>query len=559
MATITDNFSYTDSAVTTPQMVVSLSPGVSANGFDLELSQSLTDNLPTTAGVDNLSAAISPSFFDLFYNRIHFVPEKLTLGNVASSQIRNVLLWNAYLVEQTLNAFSVSNASGIDITPPENPVYDIKPLEILDYIVSIAPSGDATINASMDWTIGVINYSVPITGNRISAFFYDHNWKYNFVESWEYLTSVIRKKNDTEQRARLRLKPRKSVKFNSLVLGNDQSGLNNIMHGWHARLFAVPLWSEVTHTTTEIGVSGSAFSIEDDNLSFHPGMLIALYADNNNFEMIEIDTIVNGSITLTNGTIAAWPTGTKVVPMNTARLNSNQAFTQYTDQVSQVAPYFECDPVSTETNYEGATEPLTYNSAELWITKLNWKKTRKNFSLAEVDIVDSKTGGIRSFPLTEFYTQTKRHTYFLKNRDEIKLFKEFVERRKGKYKACYVPTFDNDFVPVSGIPNGAAAIDVKDNYYRNYVDQHNARKHVYIELFNGSYFTLEILSNLDLENGTQRLSLSQTPGVEILLGDIKLMSILMYARLATDKIEFTYLTAGKAESTLSFSSIKEWG
>jgi hypothetical protein len=558
MTTLAQDISYFNSSATTAPLTVVLSPGVSVNKLIVDLWQTLTSNQPITAGTSNLQADISVSFFDLFYNKIHFLPEKLDLGNVASSQIRSVLLWNAFFTNKSLNAFSAVNASGLDITPPENPVYAIKPLEVLDYIVNVAPSGDATINASMNWTIDTEEYAIPITGNRISAFFYDHNWKYKFVETWNYLTSVIRKKNDTEQRARLRLKPRKSVKFNANVLNNDQAGLNNILHGWHARLFAVPLWSEVSHTTTAILALGSAFSIEEDNLSFHEGMLIALYEDNNNFEMIEIETIVGSSITLTNGTINPWPTGTKVVPLNTARLNNNQAITQYTDQISQVAPYFECDPISTKTNYDGTIEPATYNSRELWIKKINWKQNRKNFSSSLVDTVDSKTGGLRTFPLMEFSAQTKRHTYLLKNRDEIKLFKEFIERRKGKYKSCYVPTFDNDFFPVSGIPAGAAAIDVKDNYYRNYVDEHNARKHIYIELYDGSYFTLEILNNLDLENGTQRLSFSATPGVEILVNDIKLMSILMYARLATDKVEFGFLSAGVAESTLSFTSIKEW-
>ena len=557
MTTLAEDFSYLDSSVTTPQMTTEIGTG-GYGSLDVGLISTKNNNLPNVTSGAALNAEISPSFFDLFYNRMHLIPERLDLGNVASSQIRNVLLWNAYLVAKSLNAFSVSNASGLNITPPQNPVYVISPLEILDYIVNVEPSGDATINATMDWTIDAEDISLPITGNRVSAFFYDHNWRYNFVETWNYLTSIVRKKDDTEQRSRLRFKPRKSIKFNALLIGNDQAGLNNILHGWHSRLFAVPLWSEVTHTTTALTAGGNGFSIEDANLSYHTGMLIALYENNNNFEMIEIDTITVASIVLTNGVIYDWPAGTKVVAMNTARLNTNQSFNQYTDQASQVAPFFECDPISTQTNYDGVAEPISYNSKELWLTRINWKKNRKNSSNTLRDKVDSLTGGLRTFPLMGFSPQTKSHTYLLKDREEIKLFKEFVERRKGKLKACYVPTFDNDFTPVSGIPAGSAAVDVLDNFYRNFVDEHKARSHIYIELFDGSYYVSEITGNLDLGGGTQRISLGTPPGPEILQGDIKLMSILMYARLSADKVDFKYLSAGVAEAILSFSSIKEW-
>ncbi len=558
MTTIAQDIVYTNSSAAVVSLTIDLSPSYDYSHLDEHLTGALIDNLPTQAGTNNLSATISPSFFDLFYNKIHFLPEKLALGNVASTQIRSVLLWNAYFDERDLNAFSVVNASGINITPPQNPVYPIKPLEILDYVLNVTSNGDATINANLLWTIGIENFEVPITGNRISAFFYINNWRYDYIESWEYLTSIIRKKNDTEQRARLRLKPRKSVKFTSLVQGNDQAQLNNIFHGWQARLFAVPLWAEVTHTTTEITAGGSAFSILDTNLSYHEGMLIAIYDDNNSFEMIEIQTIVGAEITLTNGTINSWPTGTKVVPLNTGRINTTQNIKQLTDNVSQVSPLFNCDPVSTRTNFDGTVQPLTYNNRELWLRPINWRSDRKNLSMAEVDQVDSQTGGLRTFPLMGFSAQTKNNNYSLYTRDDIKLIKEFVERVKGRYKAFYTPTYDMDFIPVSGIPSGSAAIDVKDNSYRNFVDQHGARKHLYLELYNGQYYTLEIASNLDLEDGTQRISFSSSPVDEILIEDIKLMSILMYARLASDTIQFRYLSTDSVECTLNCVSVKEW-
>jgi len=556
MPVISEEFRYFNSAVQTVLVIAPLHAG-KVSGYANALAGTFASSLPRASAVSNLTGVESKSYYDLFYNKIHLVPEKLELGNVASSQTRTVLLWNAYKINKTLNAFTANNTNGMSIIEPKSPVATILPLEILEYIIKIEPSGEATVNATLNWTIDTDIFSLPITGNRISAFFYAHNWRYIFIETWSYLTSVIRKKDDTEQRARLRFKPRKNIKFNSIVSNNSQAGLNNILHGWHSRLFAVPLWSEQTETTTEVNIGEINLTIESDELSYHAGMLIAFYKTIDVFEMLEILTIIGKDIVLTNGTIYNWPVGTKIVAMNTARLNLNQTLSQHTDSVSQVSPFFECDPISTKTNYEGVAAPLIYNLKELWITKINWKSARKNASTALVDKVDSLTGGLRTFPLMSFSPQTKAHTYLLKDRAEIKLFKEFIERRKGKLKACYVPTYDNDFQPVSGITASSSTIDVKDNFYRDYVDEHGARKRLYLETYDGTYFTLEIIANTNLGNGTQRLSFSTSIANEIPLENIKLMSILMYARLVSDKVEFKYLSAGVAEVTLSFSAIKE--
>ena len=45
----------------------------------------------------SLSGFLIPSFFDLFYNRIHIIPNFINFGDLASNQFRQVRVWNAYI------------------------------------------------------------------------------------------------------------------------------------------------------------------------------------------------------------------------------------------------------------------------------------------------------------------------------------------------------------------------------------------------------------------------------------------------------------------------------
>ena len=111
---------------------------------------------------------------------------------------------------------------------------------------------------------------------------------------------------------------------------------------------------------------------------------------------------------------------------------------------------------------------------------------------------------------------------------------------------------------MENIPYGATVIRVEDNFYRNFVDSHDARKHLYIELYDGTVYTVEIMDNLDLGSGVQQLSLSAAFDKEINISDMKLISYLLYARLTTDTINFKYLTNRIVTVDLTFTSLKEW-
>lgn len=558
MATQQPEFNYVDGIHNTPNMTTVVPDSRGSGAVAFSESSTLTDNLPISPNPRVLTGTIAPSFYDVFYEKIHFIPEKLELGNVASVQQRSMKVWNAFRETKNLSAFTAINAAGLDISEPEFPPYDMAPLELLDYQVSVTLDGDATINAIMRWAIDSVVYDVLVSGSRVSPFFYLQNWKFSYKETWTYLTSIIRRKNSTEQRARMRVTPRKTLTMNSLVTKENYQELNNLLFGWHNQAFAVPVWPDSSYSPLAIAQGENVVTLADDNLNFYPEALVAIYSDINTFEMIEIESINGAELTFTNGTANAWPENTSVVLMHIARLSNRQQSEQYTDNVSTITPTFRCDPVLTKTARDGVAAPLTYNSKELWVTKANWSKNRRNLSQAYLDEIDSRTGNNRAFPLMDFSPQIKAYNYTLISSLDIALFKEFIERRAGKAIPCYIPTFDSDFTVTSLIGDQDTVIDVKDNHYRNFVEAHGARNNLYLELYDGTYFTAKIQSTTDNGDGTQRLSLDQSFGVEISVSEIKLVSILTYARLVSDVITFNYLTADKCEVTITFESIKEW-
>lgn len=66
-----------------------------------------------------VSPRVARSFHDDFYNRIHARPPQLALGNLASSQVREIRVWNAYTGQaQSMDAADLVDGAGIALTAP---------------------------------------------------------------------------------------------------------------------------------------------------------------------------------------------------------------------------------------------------------------------------------------------------------------------------------------------------------------------------------------------------------------------------------------------------------
>ena len=114
----------------------------------------------------------APNFFDDFYNRIHVLPLKIDLQTIASSQTREVSVWNAYVKNSaTLDKISISQPAGIEITGEATP-FSMNPLKEIFYNVTVGVSGPLNINVEILFDFSNVADPLPlvITGTRAVKF-----------------------------------------------------------------------------------------------------------------------------------------------------------------------------------------------------------------------------------------------------------------------------------------------------------------------------------------------------------------------------------------------------
>ena len=110
----------------------------------------VTNNLPIDV---EPKAAVSswrmPTFLDDYYYRIHIRPGVIDLGNLLSSQTRQVEVWNAHFVGKLLSSITDVGLDGIDLAEPAPAPTTFKALESRIYVLSISTNGAPVIDLSL--------------------------------------------------------------------------------------------------------------------------------------------------------------------------------------------------------------------------------------------------------------------------------------------------------------------------------------------------------------------------------------------------------------------------
>ena len=491
------------------------------------------------------SGGKSRSFIDDWYYRIHFSPTALDLGNVVSSQCRDVIVWNAYLSPVPFTAFSSSGLDGISLTPPAGltPPVEMKALSLHLYQLSVSTSGPPTISATLTWTINGINYVVPVTGRRVVAFAFPPNWDRGVQETLEFKSSVIDNHDGSEQRASLRSRPRRSFEYTTLLRGGDQQRVDSLLFGWQSRLFALPCWPEESRLTAAANVDDNTLSLDTTHRSFVEGGLVAVYESPAKVEIREVSEVTPSSITLTAGLTHSWPTGARVYPAFVAAANATLSGRRLTDRVLELPVRFTCEPSATTDNATGVQDG-TYRGAELSLSRVNWADAQTVEWNADYSLLDQGTGKFSLLPRSGFSQVTKAHDWTLKGLSAVSSFRGWLSRRSGRAVAVYVPSGFDDFTLLADALPTDTGIDCRQNDYENQVVGNTARRDILIQFRDGTSLACRVFSAATTDTGLTRLVFTEQLGRAVTVASVRRISYLGLYRLGSDSITLNWMTRG---------------
>jgi hypothetical protein len=140
------------------------------------------------------------------------------------------------------------------------------------------------------------------------------------TEQLSFLTDVMEKMDGSEQRMQLRKYPRRQYGMTLRVDGTERQWLDNVLSGRQAGDLYLPLWTQPTLLEAAADLHDTSISVNhawQDQAEFREGGRLVIWSDKDTWEMIRIDTLGAGTISLATEVLrtAGYPVGTPVYPV----------------------------------------------------------------------------------------------------------------------------------------------------------------------------------------------------------------------------------------------------
>lgn len=494
------------------------------------------------------------SYFEDFYFRVHIRPDRIALGSLASEQSRSIEVWNAWLTANPLHAVNATGAEGMTLLGPAPPPTSFAANEARQYVLAVTPNGPPTVNATFTFVFGLDSGVLRATGRRIVGWAFPPNWAHPVIERLEWLTDVLESHAGFEQRIRLRTAARRGLEYR-LLIGNDRDRvkLENLLLAWQARVYGLPIWTDVYVATAPIPAGSLTLTVDTSHRSFVAEGLVGLVLCTES-EFAEIDEITPNSVSLKSPLERPWPAGTKILPVQPARVQNDLRITHPAAALADATVRFEFEeewPIPAEA---GA---VTYRGHPVLLAPTNWTEGVDAEYGRKLIALDYLTGRRAVDDLSGITTVRRTHRWLLHGRAEISAFRRWLAARAGRLSAFWLPSGQSDLRLVAAVGASDSALTVENRGYAANVPAAVGRRDVVITTASGQRFFRRITGATELNADTESLGLDSVLGVALLPEQVRQMSFLQLVRLDADAVEIAYHTDNLAEVGLGLTSLRD--
>jgi hypothetical protein len=539
-----------------------LSLGLSSLGFnqwppfasivthdEARTSHPIIDNVPVAANGQVVAGTVPHSYYDDFYERIHVLPPQMDVGNLITTQVRVVDVWNAYSAPRTLTAI-VLTGEGATLAGPDTFPQVFGAYQMSTWEISVTPAGPPAIDISVNWVFtGEEPALLEVVGNRVVGWMIPPNWSNPLLERIEFRTDVLKKFDGSEQRIALRgTGAHWSFEFRWNASGATMRVLENVLYQWSGQVWALPLFHQGQALTSGVAAGATSITVATADLDYHVGGLAFLHSLTRPevYEAVEIATVTANAITTVRPTLNTWPASTYIYPARTARLQRSAPAQRFTGSHLYGSAKFLLEEPLVRT----PASETTYRSYPVQTSKPEWaqdpgieyarKLVQINMGIRPPDVDD--TSGLAE-PVTAF-------RWAFTSRTAVENFRRWLFARLGRQKAIWLPTFTDDVIVKTQLDAGDNTMDVEACGLVNYVAAGVNRRDLRIEMKNGTVYYRRVSTFVTVDDTTERFTLDSVLGVNYLASDFAQLSWMSLARLDADAVEIAHWT-GTVSSALT--------
>lgn len=516
----------------------------------------VTARYPVSTTPREVSGQAVRTYFGDYYNRVHILPRTLELGNLISSQVATVQVWNAWLFPLTLASIDGAQ-DGISLIGPDTPPFEFGALQELSWDVTVSSDGPSDIDVALVWNFSEVDdASLLITGTRIVAWTFAPDWSSGVRERLAWATDVMSSDERDEQRRALRLSPRRSFSSRLVVDGRERSLFEMMLRGWGGRVWALPIYSDIQLLQSPVTLGATSITCSTTGRDFRAGGLAMLRGDSAfRSEVVQIDTVSSGSITLLRPTQGAWPAGTRLYPVRTARLAEQPRVRRHTDQAAGVDTTFDLVEPS---DWPAATLPTYRGSPVLEAAPDESRELSTSFERA-LYVLDNVCGIPFSLDSANEAFGVREHRWVLDGINERSAFRSLLYALRGRQVSIWVPTFADDIRLLETIGSSSLVATIENIGYARFGLGQRGVLDIRIELHDGMVLYRRITNAAAIDEDEEQITIDSALGQAVAPADVRRICFMELMRGQSDEVEIQHHTdvEGVATSGLTFVGVSD--
>lgn len=187
--------------------------------------------------------------------------------------------------------------------------------------------------------------AVPTDTHVAAVLPFAPNWSSPPVERLTWKMGAHLSQAGVEHRRNLRREPRQGVEFSTLTLDADVPLLRNLVEGWGANTFAVPLWYGVALLDADVTTADDILDLDASTATlFQVDGWAIVWAGARDFDVVQIAAVGSTSITLVDPMPTARAAGVRVAPLQFMQLQDSQSMQAETPGIVVTSWVFEQVP-----------------------------------------------------------------------------------------------------------------------------------------------------------------------------------------------------------------------
>lgn len=369
------------------------------------------------------------------------------------------------------------------------------------------------------------------------------------TESIGFKTDVFESKNGTETRIPLKDKARQTLGFSSIVLKKEIAKNFNVQWGGIRKNWAVPLFQEsqfvgdvVSETVVidEQEVEKTSVLCRTDIFSFYDGCLALLRNDTEQL-LVEVQAVESDRLVLANAVNIA---NAKLYPVRVCFISGDISRQISSLHTQSSITFIVIDEPEVA---ESVPEQFLANDLHKFCLMLDGSSLEATISQQQ-STINNEVGVIYQSTDWNFARYSKQYRTILHGPEELYAYRQFLFRRRGKYRPFWLPIYEAN-IRCKSTGFVSSVILIESDQYKQLADQ---RKHIAIKS-NGVWTAHTITASALISANTVQLTI--TPALNKEASTVQLTSYLGLHRLDADSVDINYQGAGIAEVSVPILEI----